>query len=714
MKLFRANRLCISLFIYIFATAKAFSSPLASIDCAQMVELVDTRDLKSLDHCGRTGSSPVPGTISEDENRPMAYTDMSWDDFVQALAYDQESMEEEAWLSYLEQLEWLHSHPLDINTATPEQMALVPFLTPAQIEAIQAYVHLDGPMKSLGELALIPSLDNETRRVLPLFFVVNQASREKPQETLLKGLFANMTNSVDTRIDIPLYYRRGYQTGAYRNNPLYNRVRWSLESKHVLAGVHLKKDPGEAFYDSWGGYVMLKQKGILSSVIIGDYRAGWGEGLVIGRGSSASKSNMMSGTSQGVRPMTGMSETGFLRGFAISFRPAKNHRGNDKHIAFSGTLFGSYNTIDATLNDVGEIQTIVENGYHRTESELKKKNNASSALLGAHIEASVGHFNFGVNGYWQYFDKKLSPGNNQYRKWYPRGQHFGVMGIYGNYSYYKWTVAAEIAYSFENNGIAILGKANWLISRKVKLGILGRYYDHRYYSFQAAAIGENSRTQNETGVMVRAEANPWQNIYITTFADFFADFWPRYGMTTSSRGQEFMIETRYEPSASSRFSFRYQMKRKAANDVIIPLHRAKVQWTIFPSDNCKLQTTGAVHFAPSRQTGYGISQLAQFNMLKKKTLRLGLMAGYFNAPDYQTRIYIYEPALWNSSSSTSYYGHGLRLASTLRYTFPRSHWMIEAKYALTHMFDRSSISSGLQEITSPTRQDISLQVRMEY
>ncbi len=27
-----------------------------------MVELVDTRDLKSLDHYGCTGSSPVPGT----------------------------------------------------------------------------------------------------------------------------------------------------------------------------------------------------------------------------------------------------------------------------------------------------------------------------------------------------------------------------------------------------------------------------------------------------------------------------------------------------------------------------------------------------------------------------------------------------------------------------------------------------------------------------
>ena len=29
-----------------------------------MVELADTRDLKSLGHCGRTGSSPVPGTAA--------------------------------------------------------------------------------------------------------------------------------------------------------------------------------------------------------------------------------------------------------------------------------------------------------------------------------------------------------------------------------------------------------------------------------------------------------------------------------------------------------------------------------------------------------------------------------------------------------------------------------------------------------------------------
>ena len=30
---------------------------------AQVVELVDTQDLKSCDHCDRAGSSPAPGTV---------------------------------------------------------------------------------------------------------------------------------------------------------------------------------------------------------------------------------------------------------------------------------------------------------------------------------------------------------------------------------------------------------------------------------------------------------------------------------------------------------------------------------------------------------------------------------------------------------------------------------------------------------------------------
>ena len=713
MKHFLANILRISLILHIFAPAKAVCDAKADIDCAQMVELVDTRDLKSLDHCGRTGSSPVPGTIIAEEYRPATYTDMSWDDFVQSLTYDQENMGEEAWLQYLEQLEWLHSHPMDINSATPTEMAVIPFLTPAQIEAIQAYIHLDGPMKSLGELALIPEIDYQTRRVLPLFLEVRSGTTSKRENSEQKSWFHGMSNSVDSRMDIPLYYRKGYQTGKYRGNPLYSRIRYSLESDHVNIGAHAKKDPGEGFYDSFGGYAMIRNKGIIRSAVIGDYRVGCGEGLVISRGTSTSKSNLMSNTSQGIRPMTGMSENGFLRGIAITLGKKEEWSGASK-FRMSGTLFASYRTLDATLNKDGSVKTIVENGYHRTESEIAKKNNTSSALIGAHFQANIRHFSIGATGYWQHFDRKLSPGDDKYRRWHPQGQDFGVMGLHGSYSYYRWTASAEVAYSTGHGGIATLGRIQWLVNRNLKIGALGRYYDHKFYSFQAAAIGENSRVQNETGAMLRIEARPWDKLSLIGYADFFADYWPRYGMTKSSNGQEVMLEGKFEASGRNSISLRYQMKRKAANDLTLPHHRIRAQWTCITSEKWKLQSTAQVHMAPTKKPGFGFGQLVQGRMLKEDALRLGLMAGYFHAPDYLTRIYIYEPALWNSTSSTSYYWHGLRLATTIRYTFPRSHWMIEAKYAITHMLDRKSISSGLQEILSPTRQDISVQVRMEY
>ena len=709
MKHFFANTTRISLILLIFAPAMAPCHAL--INGAQMVELVDTRDLKSLDHCGRTGSSPVPGTVID--VHPMTYTDMSWDDFVQSLSYDQESMSEEAWSEYIEQLEWLHSHPLDINTASPQEMGLLPFLTPAQIEAIQAYVHLDGPMKSLGELALIPELDNETRRVLPLFFHVKDPNAKRDIWDKKSRWFDNIKNSVDTRMDIPLYYRKGYLNGAYRGTPLYHRLRWAMESDHVLAGVHAKKDPGEQFYDSYGGYAMIRNRGILQSVIIGDYRVGWGEGLVMSRGTYTSKSNLMSGTSQGVRPMTGVAEGGFLRGVAITLAtPAetKARRG----FSLNGTLFASSRQIDATLNSHGQVQTILENGYHRTALEMSKKHNTNALLLGAHVQANIAHFQLGATGYWQHFNRSLNPGSELYRKWYPQGQNFGVFGVHGGYSYYKWTALGEIAYSTNHGGIAALGRVHWTMNRNLKLGLLGRYYSHRFYSFQAAAISENANTQNERGVMLRMEARPWDRVSIISYVDFFSDYWPRYGMTASSSGQEFMLEGKFQMPHAHLLSLRYQMKRKAANDAILPLHRIKAQWTYTGISNCKLQSTASIHLATSASPGFALSQLAQASMLHNRALRLSLMGAYFNAPDYPTRVYIYEPSLWNSSASYSYYGHGLRIATSLSYTLPNSHWTIEAKYSLTHMLDSQTISSSLQEILSPNKNDISIQVRMEY
>ncbi len=57
-----------SKFLFMNCTNLIFLSYLCICKAALMVELVDTRDLKSLGHTGRTGSSPVRGTKKETTN----------------------------------------------------------------------------------------------------------------------------------------------------------------------------------------------------------------------------------------------------------------------------------------------------------------------------------------------------------------------------------------------------------------------------------------------------------------------------------------------------------------------------------------------------------------------------------------------------------------------------------------------------------------------
>ena len=67
----------------------------------------------------------------------------------------------------------LAAHPLNLNTASREELARIPFLTAEQIEDLQAYVYQYHGMQSLGELAMIESLDALRRQLLPYFVYVS-------------------------------------------------------------------------------------------------------------------------------------------------------------------------------------------------------------------------------------------------------------------------------------------------------------------------------------------------------------------------------------------------------------------------------------------------------------------------------------------------------------------------------------------------------------
>jgi hypothetical protein len=184
----------------------------------------------------------------------IAQNAFTWDDFVEEITSSQESENEEGLLSYLEELKDLHEHPININTATIEDFKQLPFLSEQQIESIHAYIYLHGQMQTLGELLMLPLIDGQTYRWLHLFVYAEEVKKEQKS-----NLFYHLKNDFSSRVDIPLYYRKGYSVAnGYAGNPIYHRMKYELgNSKHFRVGFHVEKDAGERFYDSYGGFALL-------------------------------------------------------------------------------------------------------------------------------------------------------------------------------------------------------------------------------------------------------------------------------------------------------------------------------------------------------------------------------------------------------------------------------------------------------------------------
>ena len=621
-----------------------------------------------------------------------------WTGFVEEYTSDMERAEEEDLQQHLVELKQLSEHPMNINTATVDDFLRLPFLSEAQIEQIHAYIYIHGQMQTLDELRLVPLIDDLTRQRLLLFVCAEPVRQEADR------LLGRLHHDISTRLDVPLYYRVGQQRAdGYRGDALYHRIRYELNAgRHLQAGLRIEKDAGERYYDSYGAYAMLRDVGIVDKAIVGDYRIGFGEGLVVGGSIWQSKSTPPLKTQGGIRPMASMDETNFLRGAAVTLALGKR---------IKLSTFASYRKRDATLTDEGEVQTLRTDGYHRTSSEWERRRNVGSGVLGGNIQWQAKGFHLGATGYWQKFSRTLNPGSQRYRAIYPKGNSFGAVGLNYGYTRYRLSLAGEAAYSSAGGGFATINRASWSIGRRYVLSAVQRFYSYQYYSFYSSSLAENSNAQNESGVLVHLQAEPLTGLQVVAYADFFHHPWPRYRMTHSSTGQEFMLQGSYAVSRKHTLLARYQIKRKENADRMEPHHRMKLRWTCDPTGRLRLQTTGLVHTVLGSK-GFLLSQSARLSLEKPK-LSLAVQLGYFNTDDYLSRIYLQMPALYSSISSASFFGHGMTGVLTCRWQSRNGRWMLEGRYSLLRYFDRSEQGTGLQQILSPWKNDLSFQTRLK-
>lgn len=638
----------------------------------------------------------------------------------------EENAEVEGWGSFLEELAERHAHPLNINSATREDLERLPFLSGEQTEAVLAHIYRYGPLKTMDELVLIRELDYESRRFLCLFFYAGEVEKEK-EELRWKTLLRSGKNTVITRMEIPLYQRDGYRSHSdeellknpnkkYLGNALYHSWRYQYAfGNKIFWGLVAEKDAGEPFgsygnwsYDFFSFHVFCRDvRPWLKTVALGDYRLAFGEGLVLNNGFPFGRDGTFaSSPAQGIRRYASTSEADFFRGTAATFR-----WGNVDISAFY-----SHRKLDATPIGEDSVSSLRTDGLHRTLSELERKHNVTAQLAGGNVTWRCGNYRLGVTSCYLHTDKCFAPGNALYRAYYPHGNRFFTSGAHYGYSGYHLSFSGETAYSDNRGGWATLNRATYRVNARYRLTLLQRFYSYRYYSFHGAAFGEESRVQNESGVYAGLEASPLDYLQLMAYADFFHSPWPRYTMTHSSSGQKGMIQLRYACRRNVNVVLRYRVRHKEKSDIYFYDHWLKGQLNVSVPQQWDMQTSALFHGRTNADTRERSNGFAFVQTVKKSwakdIVRFSALLAYFRTDDYDSRLYFYEPGLLYTFYYPAYYGRGLRAAVTLRGSW--NGLTLMGKYGLTHYFDRDAIGSGTQRIDSSSKNDISLQLKYDF
>ena len=651
----------------------------------------------------------------------QAYAETEWEKWLDDIMLDGEYSEasyEELYDNLLD----LQRNGININTATRQELESLPFLSEKQVMDILEYIHFHGALKSINELMSIESIDYSTRQLLQEFLYAG----DKPEKGFpsLKNIMTWGKNELSLYTKIPTYERAGdASNGDYLGYPYKFWARYSFSyAKNVRIGIVASQDAGEPFFsqsnkygfDQYSGFIQINGLGSVESLIVGRYSVSAGMGLVMNNSFSLGKTAMLQDFGRqrnALRPHTSASENGYMQGAAATIRLSD---------AIRLTPFLSYRKTDATLNIDGSISSLIYTGYHRTISELNKKNNTSLTAGGMNVRWNLEDFSLGATAVFTHINRPLSPNKSAtYKKIYPEGSNFFNASLNYSWLHYPFSVNGETAIN-ANGAIATMNTLGWHLSQYLEVMGIYRFYSFNYYSLYANAFSEGGKTQNESGLYLGVRWQPKYGIDIQAYTDLAYFAWPRYGVSQSSYAIDNVVSASYKTgnwllSGKYRLHLRQKDSKSVANLSWQTEHRLRIsaEWTgggWTSRSQLDFTSVSSTSESSSLSQGFMITENIGYDIGKWLIFAGGK---YFNTDGYDSRLYSYERAMPHTFSFPAYYGHGIRYSLVATWS-PSPTLQFTSKAGITNYFDRSTISSGQQQINASSACDIEVGMRWRW
>lgn len=543
----------------------------------------------------------------------------------------------------------LHESPINLNATSEEELSQLFFLSPQQIDDILAYVDRH-PLESLYELRMIPSLaDYEIRDLLPFVRAGDAPQSDKmyAREVLHYG-----KHEVLARVDARnIEHFEG-------SDPMYVQGRYRFNyQRRVMVGLQLRRPAGVGGEGlQYGGFLQLKDIGFLHTLVAGHFQASFGQGLVLApvfrSGKSAYVSNVGM-TTEGLRYYSSADGEG-MQGAGATLR----------------WMWGKQ-----TRLDVSALYS------------LKRANDSTlHHLIGANITLRHKKLQVELTAIENIWSDSIRPYRNAaYNEHYFRGRNQAVVGASVRYNHGWFDLFGEVATaqnaSHEQSGIC---KPRWGVGTivgsrfyptgGVSLILLYRYYSPWFDNALGYAFSETSRIGDENGLYVGFELTRWKNWRVSGYADLFRFSGIKYGIPYApSLGYDALAEVQYHSQLSavspqqSAYWLTLRLRAREKGGRATYSARGQFDWT---SGGWSLRSTAEANLVRENNLPltYGVTVYQDVGYaFQRVPLSLRARVQFFDAREWNNRIYCYEHDVLYAFSIPAVYGLGGRAYMCLRW-----------------------------------------------
>lgn len=636
-----------------------------------------------------------------------------------------------------ERLTELANNPVQLNNASREALENIPILNEEQVENLSYYLYRYGPMVSLSELLLVEGMDARTMRWLKPFVCLGTSEESPVEYPPLKKALLYGKQELRWSMGSSIQQKQGFSgeadsTSRYVGDPIHAILRYGFDYKDRLQwGVVLEKDPGETWWNAQKGgvdyvsaHLLIKDTKRRNTLILGDYKVRYGQGLVCGSSFSLGKN-----TSGTVPELTGSllsrhfssSETNYFRGvaFRLTLKP---------YIKEKGCLFGmelstflSSKKLDSTVGN-GSFTSISNTGLHRTLKEVENQKQLNQTVIGSHLQLRWTNLTIGISSLGWLFDASAQESTESWKVFNITGKKGGNASADFRTIWKGLLVFGEFALD-QNGHTAMLAGLTFKPHPRMNVSILARKYEPQYQGLFSNAFSEGSTSKNEEGLYTATDFQLAKRIRLSGYVDVFRFPWLGYAVSTPSWGQDAAAELNMTVGRNGvvKLLIKSKSKEKCSSSENLPTNPIqsdlKNQMRLQVAQKHGLWTMKSIlyantyRFTKNRSKGYAVAQDFGFEPTGKK-YSMVFHTVLFNTQGWENKIYLWEKDLPGAFSMPMLYGEGFRSALFARYNLRNLCLQVKASDSVQPRLD--FIGIGPEQIKGNRRTEVRFQLSWKF